>query len=124
MRSYTLAAKMAELGISLSFSRPRVSNDNAYVESWFRTMKYHQSYPVRRFRDLLSVRAWVDGFVGGTTQSTVTAASSTSRRTSGTMAKLMRSARSVNGPISRLVNSIHAAGPDHLAIGLSHRSCG
>jgi transposase InsO family protein len=63
MRSYTLAAKMAELGISLSFSRPQVSNDNAYVESWFCTMKYHQSYPVRRFRDLLSVRAWVDGFV-------------------------------------------------------------
>ena len=63
MRSYTLAAKLAELGISLSFSRPRVSNDNAYAESWFRTMKYHQSYPVRRFRDLLSVRAWVDGFV-------------------------------------------------------------
>ena len=63
MRSYTLAAKLAELGISLSFSRPRVSNDNAYAESWFRTMKYHQSYPLRRFRDLLSVRAWVDGFV-------------------------------------------------------------
>ena len=63
MRSYTLAAKLAELGISLSFSRPRVSNDNAYAESWFRTMKYHQSYPVRRFRDLLSVRAWVDNFV-------------------------------------------------------------
>lgn len=63
MRSYTLAAKLAELGISLSFSRPRVSNDNAYAESWFRTMKYHQSYPMRRFRDLLSVRAWVDGFV-------------------------------------------------------------
>jgi putative transposase len=61
MRSYTLAAKLAELGISLSFSRPRVSNDNAYAESWFRTMKYHQSYPLRRFRDLLSVRAWVDG---------------------------------------------------------------
>lgn len=63
MRSYTLAAKLAELGISLSFSRPRVSNDNAYVESWFRTMKYHQSYPLRRFRDLLSVRVWVDAFV-------------------------------------------------------------
>lgn len=63
MRSYALAAKMAELGISLSFSRPRVSNDNAYAESWFRTMKYHQSYPLRRFRDLLSVRTWVDDFV-------------------------------------------------------------
>ena len=55
---------MAELGVSLSFSRPRVSNDNAYAEAWFRTMKYHQSYPLRRFRDLLSVKAWVDGFVG------------------------------------------------------------
>lgn len=33
MRSYSLAAKLAELGISLSVSRPRVSNDNAYVES-------------------------------------------------------------------------------------------
>jgi transposase-like protein len=28
MRSFTLPAKMAELGVSLSFSRPRVSNDN------------------------------------------------------------------------------------------------
>jgi putative transposase len=63
MRSFTLAAKMAELGVSLSFSRPRVSNDNAYAESWFRTMKYHQSYPLRRFRELLSVKAWVDVFV-------------------------------------------------------------
>jgi transposase InsO family protein len=63
MRSCTLAAKMDELGISLSFSRPWVSNDNSYAESCFRTMKHHQSYPVRRFRDLLSVRAWVNAFV-------------------------------------------------------------
>ena len=63
MRSSTLAAKLRELGIERSFSRPRVSNDNAYAESLFRTMKYHHSYPLRRFRDLLSVRAWADGFV-------------------------------------------------------------
>ena len=63
MRSSTLAAKLVELGIERSFSRPRVSNDNAYAESLFRTMKYHHSYPLRRFRDLLSVRAWADGFV-------------------------------------------------------------
>ena len=63
MRSYTLAAKLAELGVMRSFSRPGVSNDNAFPESLFRTMKYNQSYPHRRFRDLLSVRAWVDGFV-------------------------------------------------------------
>ena len=54
---------MAELGISLSFSRPRVSNDNAFAESIFRTLKYHHSYPQRRFRDILSVRERVDQFI-------------------------------------------------------------
>ena len=63
VRSFTLAANMEELGASLSFSKPRVSNDNAYAESLFRIIRYHQSYPLRRFRDLLSVKAWVDGFV-------------------------------------------------------------
>ena len=38
LRSYKLAAKMREIGILLSFSRPRVSNDNAHAESLFRTM--------------------------------------------------------------------------------------
>ena len=38
LRPYKLAAKMREIGISLAFSRPRVSNDNAYAESLFRTM--------------------------------------------------------------------------------------
>ena len=56
MRSYTLAAKLAELGIETSFSRPRVSNANAYAESLFRTLQYHQTYPHRRFLDLLAVR--------------------------------------------------------------------
>ena len=37
-QSFTLAVKMAELGVSLSFSRPRVSNDNAFAESLFHTM--------------------------------------------------------------------------------------
>ena len=63
MRSSKLAAKMRELGISLSFSRPGVRNDNAYAESLFKTMKYHQSYPMRRFRDLNAVRIWIEGFV-------------------------------------------------------------
>lgn len=39
MRSTTLAAKLTELGIERSFSRSRVSNDNAYAESLFRTIK-------------------------------------------------------------------------------------
>ena len=66
VRPYDLTSwrqKMREIGISLSFSRPRVSNDNAYAESLFRTMKYHESYPLRRFRSLDAVRCWVAGFV-------------------------------------------------------------
>ena len=39
MRSQTLQVKLTELNISPSHSRPRVSNDNAYVESLFRTLK-------------------------------------------------------------------------------------
>jgi putative transposase len=63
IRSYTLDTKLAELGIEMSLSRPRVSNANVYAELLFRTLKYHQSNPHRCFRDLLSARAWVDGFV-------------------------------------------------------------
>src|SRR5690606_22281367 len=40
MKSQTLQAKLYELGIKPSHGRPRVSNDNAYVESFFRTLKY------------------------------------------------------------------------------------
>jgi transposase InsO family protein len=43
MRSFAFAATMAELGISLSFSRPMVSNYNAFADSIFRTIKYCHS---------------------------------------------------------------------------------
>ncbi len=39
MKSQTLNVKLAELKITPSHSRPRVSNDNAYVESLLRTVK-------------------------------------------------------------------------------------
>ena len=58
-----LAAKITELGVSLSFSSPRLSNDNSITGSFFLAMKYHQSDPSRGFRDLLSVRAWAESFV-------------------------------------------------------------
>jgi putative transposase len=37
----------ADLSISSSFSRPRVSNDNPYSESAFKTLKYHPEMPER-----------------------------------------------------------------------------
>lgn len=64
MKSVTLKAKMEELCITGSHSRPRVSNDNPYSESLFRTMKYCPQWPSEGFKDLQTVRDWVNRFVG------------------------------------------------------------
>ncbi len=62
MKSQTLQVKLAELNISPSHSRPRVSNDNAYVESLFRTLKYVPQWPSSGFNHLEEARVWVDKF--------------------------------------------------------------
>lgn len=46
-----------------SFSRPRVSNDNAYAESLFRTCKYRPDYPRKPFASLEQAQAWTQKFV-------------------------------------------------------------
>ncbi|SPD66399.1 protein of unknown function (plasmid) [Cupriavidus taiwanensis] len=40
MKGGTMLAMMGYLGVQPSYSRPRVSNDNAYAEALFRTAKY------------------------------------------------------------------------------------
>jgi putative transposase len=47
MTSKTFAQTCADLGVTKSFSRPRVSNDNPYSESQFKTLKYRPNYPGR-----------------------------------------------------------------------------
>ena len=63
MKSQTLQVKLAELGITPSHSRPRVSNDNAYVESLFRTLKYVPQWPPSGFKPLDESRVWVEKFI-------------------------------------------------------------
>lgn len=62
-KSATLLEKLRDLNIDASFSRPRVSNDNAYSEALFRTCKYVPSYPSNGFASLSSAREWVHPFV-------------------------------------------------------------
>ncbi len=64
MKSFTLRAKMYDLGVVTSRSRPRVSNDNPYSESMFKTMKYCPQWPSKGFSSLSAARSWVDAFVG------------------------------------------------------------
>jgi transposase InsO family protein len=63
MKGATLRAKMIDLAIAPSYSRPRVSNDNPYSESLFKTVKYHYTYPEDPFTRLKEARTWVTGFV-------------------------------------------------------------
>ena len=62
-RSLTLRAKLQSLGIEPSYSRPGVSDDNAFIESWFRTLKYVPGYPSRGFADIEQARQWCHRFV-------------------------------------------------------------
>lgn len=62
MRSTALADYLADHNVERTHNRPRVSNDNPYSESEFRTMKYRPNYP-GTFPDLDTARAWVDEYV-------------------------------------------------------------
>ena len=62
MKGATMLATMQKLGVVASFSRPRVSDDNPYSESLFKTVKYHHTYP-GSFNGIDGAKKWVAGFV-------------------------------------------------------------
>ncbi|MCP3686275.1 MAG: IS3 family transposase [bacterium] len=62
MKGVTLLALFYSLGICNSYSRPRVSNDNPFIESWFKTLKYNVLYP-GKFSSTENAREWFAGFV-------------------------------------------------------------
>ena len=62
MKGSTMLSTMQWLGIVPSFSRPNVSDDNPFVESIFRTLKYRPGTPAR-FTSLADAVAWVDKLV-------------------------------------------------------------
>jgi putative transposase len=63
MKGATMLATLEKLGIMASFSRPRVSNDNAFAESLFRTCKYRPNYPSKPFDSVEEAREWTLKFV-------------------------------------------------------------
>lgn len=62
MKGATMLSTLQKLGVMPSFSRPSVSNDNAYSEALFKTLKYHPGYPDKPFETLEEARQWVIGF--------------------------------------------------------------
>lgn len=63
IKSTTVIAMLHWLGIKPSYSRPRVSDDNAFVESLFRTAKYRPEFPNKGFTSLADAREWARQFV-------------------------------------------------------------
>ncbi|WP_370469512.1 IS3 family transposase [Corallococcus caeni] len=63
MKGATMLSTLQWLGVAPSFSRPRVSDDNAFSEALFRTLKYRPSFPQRPFTSRQDAHAWVARFV-------------------------------------------------------------
>jgi putative transposase len=62
MKGATMLATLERLGVAASFSRPRVSNDNPYSESLFKTLKYCPKYP-EIFNNIAEAKHWVIKFI-------------------------------------------------------------
>ena len=62
MTAHTFRELLEIFGAQASYSRPRVSNDNAFSEACFKTLKYAPSYP-GRFAGRDDAVAWVRDFV-------------------------------------------------------------
>jgi putative transposase len=63
LKATTVLAMLHWLGVKPSYSRPRVSDDNAYAEALFRTAKYRPEFPTRGLADLDHARHWAAEFV-------------------------------------------------------------
>jgi len=56
MKAQNFQVLLENLGITKSYSRPRVSNDNPYSESLFKTLKYTKDFPNKGFASLDAAR--------------------------------------------------------------------
>jgi transposase InsO family protein len=104
MRAATLESRLEELGVLRSFSRPRVSNDNPYSESLFRTVKFRPDYPSRPFASKAEACEWV-------------AVSSSSHLTNATAVPPSPSAGNAPRSTKRNARPTQNAGANPLAVG-------
>jgi transposase InsO family protein len=63
LKATTVLTMLNWLGVKPSYSRPRVSDDNAFSEALFRTAKYRPEFPAQGFESLDEARAWAAEFV-------------------------------------------------------------
>lgn len=62
MKGLSLVAFLTQLEVGLTYSGPRVSDDNPFIESFFKSVKYRVGYP-KVFSGILSAREWFARFI-------------------------------------------------------------
>ncbi len=62
MKGVTMLSTLQKLGVTPSFSRPSVSNDNPYSDALFKTLKYNPGFPNKPFDSIETAREWVAVF--------------------------------------------------------------
>ena len=63
MKANETKALLEQWGIISSHSRPRVSNDNPYSESFFRSLKYSGRHPRKGFESIEAAQQWLEGYL-------------------------------------------------------------
>ncbi|WP_311134149.1 integrase core domain-containing protein [Synechococcus sp. CS-1333] len=124
MRGGTLESRLEEMGVLRSFSRPRVSNDNTYSESLFRTVKYRPDNPGRPFASKDEACEWVAAFVDWYSLRHRQAASNSCRPTSATVEPPRTFASSESRSTRKPGEQIQHAGAETRAAGTKPRKCG
>lgn len=124
IKGQTVQVMLSKLSITPSFSRPRVSDDNAFVESLFRTCKYMPNFPKSA---LLRWRQRANGFMTsstGTTASISIAGSTMSRRKSVIPARTLRSSQDAMPSTNPLAIGTPSAGAARPETGHRPERCG
>ncbi len=111
LKATTVLAMLNWLGIKPSYSRPRVSDDNAYAESLFRTANTAPSSRPRGSPLWMRPAPGRPASCAGTTSSIATAAFATSARRNAMPARTKQFLRPGMSCTPGLANSIRRAGP-------------
>ena len=63
MKGKNMLYQCYDLGVQTHYSRPRQSNDNAYIESSFALLKHCHTMPIpKSFKTLEEARSWCEKF--------------------------------------------------------------
>lgn len=117
MKGATMLETLYNLGIIPSRSRPRVSNDNPYAESLFKTLKYVPNFQPNGFETITAVRLWVKSLSNGITMNIVIAGSTMLHRMNAIAERIKSFCKREKNYMSRQEPHIQSVGRERRELG-------